>query len=429
MSSFWGRVGQVFRLSGPVPFGGFFVGGNYAQKTVNVDTVLNLSTAWACSRLISGTLATLPLHVMQRDDKGVRRLAKDHPVSELLRGRPNANQTPVEFKEGMFASLVLNGMAYAKKVRVAGEVVALQPWDYDRCTPMRGENGALYYQMTNRDGTKDEVAPDDVFLLKGFTNNRDPDIGLSTIAYGRQTFGNAIAVEETVGRQYAKGLKQPGFFYTENPAVKLDADKRAQFQKIIDAFTGSENAGATMLLEGGFKWQSMGIKPDDWEMLATRGVNVEEVCRWFQVPPLMVGHTEKTTSWPGGAAGMRADFRDFCLLTYITRFEEACNLRLLSRDDRMAGFYVKLSSEGLLRGDLAARTEHYSSALQNGYLNRNEVRELEDWDVMEDADAGNLFTVQQNLTPLAMLQEEAEARTMSGNAGTPPEPVVPTPGV
>lgn len=427
MSSFWGRVGQVFRLSGPVPFGAFFSGANYAQKVVNVDTVLNLSTAWACSRLISGTLATLPLHVMQRGDDGKRRLAKEHPVSELLRGKPNANQTPVEFKEGMFASLVLNGMAYAKKTRLNGDVVALTPWDYDRCVPMRRENGTLFYKMTSRNGTQEEVAPDDVFVLKGFTDNRDPDIGLSTIAYGRQTFGNAIAVEETVGRQYAKGLKQPGFFYTDNPAVRLDADKRAQFQAIIDQFTGSPNAGATMLLEAGFKWQSMGIKPDDWEMLATRGVNVEEVCRWFQVPPLMVGHTEKTTSWPGGASGMRADFRDFCLLTYITRFEQACDLRLLSRDDRLAGYYVKLSSEGLLRGDLEARTAHYASALQNGYLNRDTVRELEDWDVME-GEGGDVYTVQQNLTPLAMLQQEAEARTMK-NAGTPPSPTVPTPGV
>ena len=428
MSSFWGRVGQVFRLSGPVPMGGFFVGGNYAQKAVNIDTVLNLSTAWACGRLVCGSMATMPVHVMQRGKDGVRRLAKEHRVSDLLRGSPNANQTPVEFKEGMFASLIFNGMAYAKKIRVGGEVVALQPWDYDRCVPMRRANGSLYYQMTNRDGTQDEVQPDDVFVLKGFTDNRDPDIGLSVIAYGRQTFGNSIAVEETVGRQYAKGLKQPGFFYTENPAARLDPEKRTQFQAIIDAFTGSENAGSQLLLEGGFKWQSMGIKPDDFEMLATRGVNGEEVCRWFGVPPPMVGIFDKMTSWPGGQQGMRADFRDFCLLPLITRFEEACNIRLLTREDREAGYYVKISSEGLLRGDLAARTEHYSSALQNGYLTRNEVRELEDWDAIPAADGGNLLTVQQNLTPLDMLQEEAEARTMT-NTGTPPAPTEPTPGV
>lgn len=427
MSSFWGRVGQVFRLSGPIPFGAFFSGANYAQKAVTVDTVLNISTAWACSRLISGTLATLPLHVMQRQEGNKRRLAKDHPISELLRGQPNANQTPVEFKEGMFASLVLRGMAYARKVRLASDIVALQPLDYDLCVPMRRENGALYYKVTHKDGTQEEVRPDDIFVLKGFTDNREPDLGMSTIAYGRQTFGNTIAVEETVGRQYAKGLKQPGFFYTDNPAVRLDPEKRAQFQAIIDKHTGSEHAGSQLLLEAGFKWQSMQINPADFEMLATRGLNGEEVCRWFGVPPPMVGLFDKMTSWPGGQQGMRSDFRDFCLLTYITRFEEACNMRLLSRADRMAGYYVKLSSEGLLRGDLAARTEHYASALQNGYLNRDTVREIEDYDVME-GEGGDLYTVQQNLTPLGMLQEEAEARTMT-NTGTPPAPTVPTPGV
>lgn len=427
MSSFWGRVGQVFRLSGPVPFGGFFVGGNYAQKDVNVDSVLNLSTDWACKRLISGTIATLPLHIMQRGEGNRRRLAPEHPVAEILRGTPNANQTPVEFMEGMVASLVGRGMGYALKDTLGKDLSGLRPWDYDRCVPTRNERGVLFYRVTYRDGTQDDIAPERLFVLKGFTDNREPDLGLSALAYGRQTFGNAIAVEEAVGRQYAKGLKQPGFFYTENPAARLDGEKREQFQKIIDAFTGSQNAGATMLLEGGFKWQSMGINPADFEMLATRAFNVEEICRWYQVPPMMIGHTDKMTSWPGGQEGMRMDFRDFCLMPYLTRIEQAINARLLTKEDRRAGYYAKFSSEGLLRGNTEARAGLYSSALQNGWMTRDEVRELEEWDQIEGA-GGDLLTVQQNLTPLAMLQDEAKARTMT-NGGTPPEPTEPTPGV
>jgi HK97 family phage portal protein len=427
MTSFWGRVGQVFRLSGQVPFGAFFSGANYAQKDVTPDTVLNLSTAWACQRLISGTVATLPLHIMRRGENGRRALAKEHPVSEVLRGKPNATQTPVEFMEGMVASLVGRGMGYALKDTLAGDLTGLRPWDYDRCIPMRRPSGALFYQVTFRDGKQSELGPDDVFVLKGFTDNREPDLGLSTLAYGRQTFGNAIAVEEAVGRQYAKGLKQSGFFYTDNPAARLDADKRAQFQAIIDQFAGSQNAGATMLLEGGFKWQSMGINPADFEMLATRSFNIEDVCRWYQVPPMMIGHTDKMTSWPGGQEGMRMDFRDFCLMPYLTRIEQAIDTRLLTSEDRRAGYYAKFSSEGLLRGNVDARSKLYSSALQNGWMTRDEVRELEEWDAISGG-GGDLLTVQQNLTPLAMLQREAEARTMT-NGGTPPAPTLPTPGV
>lgn len=427
MSGFRDWVGKTFRISGPIPFGAFFSGANYAQKTVTTDTVLNLSAAWACQRLISGTIATLPLHIMQRDDDGKRSLAKSHPVSEVLRGQPNANQTPVEFMEGMVASLCGRGMGYALKDTLNRDLTGLRPWDYDRCEPMRTTRGALYYKVTYRDGTQEEMDPERVFVLKGFTDNREPDIGLSTIAYGRQTFGNAIAVEEAVGRQYARGLKQPGFFYTENPAARLDGPKREQFQAIIDAHTASQNPGAQLLLEGGFKWQSMQINPSDFEMLATRAFNIEDVCRWFQVPPMMIGHTDKMTSWPGGQEGMRKDFRDFCLMPYLTRIEQAINTRLLTREDRAKGLYAKFSSEGLLRGNTEARAALYSSALQNGWMTRDEVRELEEWDQIE-GDGGDLLTVQQNLTPLSMLQEEAEARTMK-NAGTPPEPTAPTPGV
>jgi len=427
MSSFWGRVGQVFRLSGQIPFGAFFSGANYAQKDVTPDTVLNLSTAWACQRLISGTVATLPLHIMRRGPNGLREMAKDHPVSEVLRVQPNATQTPVEFMEGMVASLVGRGMGYAIKDTLGGELSGLRAWDYDRCVPMRTDRGALYYLVTFRDGSQEQLSPEQVFVLKGFTDNREPDLGLSTISYGRQTFGNAIAVEEAVGRQYAKGLKQPGFFYTDNPAARLDDDRRAQFQTIIDRFTGSQNAGATMLLEGGFKWQSMGINPADFEMLATRSFNIEDICRWFQVPPMMIGHTDKMTSWPGGQEGMRMDFRDFCLMPYLTRIEQAIDRRLLTAEDRAAGYYAKFSSEGLLRGNTDARAKLYSSALQNGWMTRDEVRELEEWDKIA-GDGGDVLTVQQNLTPLSMLQREAEARTMK-NGGTPPSPTEPTPGV
>lgn len=418
-----------FRLSGPVSSNltALVSADNHAEKNVNADTVLNLSTVWACQRLISGTIATLPLHIMQRGENGRRRLAKEHPVSEVLRGKPNATQTPVEFMEGTVASLVGRGMGYARKDTLGGDLIGLRPWAYDRCTPERTARGALFYKLINRDGTQDEVSPDEMWVLKGFTDNEEPDLAMSALTYGRQTFGNAIAAEEAYGKQMSKGLRQRGFFYTENPAARLDPDKREQFQAIIDRFTGSSNAGATMLLEGGFKWQGMDIDPKDFEMLSSRGFNIEEICRWFQVPPLMIGHTDKMTSWPGGQEGMRRDFLDLCLMPYLTRIEQAINVRLLTAEDRRAGYYAKFSSEGLLRGNTEARAALYSSALQNGWMNRDEVRELEDWDVME-SEGGDVYTVQQNLTPLPMLQAEAEARTMKNN-GTPPEPTEPTPGV
>jgi phage portal protein BeeE len=142
---------------------------------------------------------------------------------------------------------------------------------------------------------------------------------------------------------------------------------------------------------------------------------------------MMIGHTDKMTSWPGGQEGMRMDFRDFCLMPYLTRIEQAIDTRLLTAEDRRAGYYAKFSSEGLLRGNVDARSKLYSSALQNGWMTRDEVRELEEWDAITGG-GGELLTVQQNLTPLSMLQREAEARTMT-NGGTPPSPTQPTPGV
>lgn len=418
-------IGSLGRPASEKAVWAMMSGGNHAEKTVTVDTVQNLSTAWSCGRLIEGTASTLPLNIMRRVNGKVE-VATDHPVQQVLKFSPNASQTPVEFKRGMIQSLIFRGMAYALKEMSGDDLVALTPIDYERCQPIRLANGQLRYRVTDRLGRQREVTPDEMFVIKGPTDNRDIDVGMSVVTYGRQTFGNAIAVEETVGRQYAKGLRQRGFFYTENPAARLDADKREQFKAIIDQFTGSQNAGATMLLEGGFKWQAMEMNPADWEMLATRGFNVEEICRWFQVPPIMIGHSEKTTSWPAGSEALRRFFRDFTMLPHLTTIEQAIDARLLTMEDRLNGYYAKFSTEGLMRGDAQARGELYSSALQNGWMTRDEVRELEDWPSIGETDGGALHTVQANLVPLDGLRDYTER---TANAGTPPNPPEPTPGV
>jgi len=132
-----------------------------------------------------------------------------------------------------------------------------------------------------------------------------------------------------------------------------------------------------MILEGGWKWSSLSISPDDAQMLESCGFSVEEVCRFFGVPPHMIGHTTKSTSWGTGLEQQSIGFQRYALRRRLKRIEQAIAKQLLTQEDRARGIVVEFNLEGLLRGDSAARSNFYGSALNNGWMTINEVRALE----------------------------------------------------
>lgn len=156
------------------------------------------------------------------------------------------------------------------------------------------------------------------------------------------------------------------------------AEQRKQAEALLqEKFVGSVNAGRPMLLDNGLKWEQISINPEDAQMLETRRFGVEEICRIFGVPPHMIGHTENSTSWGTGLEQQTLGFQKFTLRKRLERIEQALQKQLLSRADRQNGITIEFNVEGLLRGDSAARSNFYQSALQNGWMTINEVRALE----------------------------------------------------
>ena len=189
----------------------------------------------------------------------------------------------------------------------------------------------------------------------------------------------------------------------------LREDQRDQARESLHSLSGAVNAGRSVVLEGGTDIKLVGINPNDAQLLETRGFNVETICRWFRVPPFMVGHTEKSTSWGTGIEQQMIGFLTFTLGPWIRRLEQSVNKDLLQGEPR---FYPKFSVEGLLRADSAGRAAFYSVMVNNGILTRDEVRELEERAPM----GGNaaVLTVQTALSPLdslGVVNESEMART------------------
>ena len=365
---------RLFRALGSVP--------TSSGETVNTASVLGLAAAWACVNLLAGTIASLPLMVY-RTRNGARTVASDHPLYRILHDSPNADQTALDFWEFVCASLELHGNAYAEVVRARnGRIIALGvPITPELVTVRRQGTGALEYEWVDQ-GRRIIAGQERVLHIRGFGGN--PLGGLSTLSAGRQSFGLAQAIERASGDTFRNGVRPSGLLKT---ADTLTIDQRKQAEELLqEKFAGAINAGRPMLLDRGMDWVQLSISPEDAQMLQSRAFSVEEVCRFFGVPPFMVGHTEKTTSWGTGLEQQTLGFQKFTLRRRLKRIEQALEKQLLSVADRLAGITIEFNLEGLLRADSAARASFYQLMLTNGVMTINEVRSLENLPPVEGGD-------------------------------------------
>jgi len=363
-------------------------------EVVSADKVLGLSAVWACTRLVSQTIATLPLGMYERKADGSRVEADSLSVARLIHTKPNADMTAVVFWEAFVANILLQGNGFAEKRRSGDRVVALELMPTDKVSWRRLQSGAYEYTYTTSTGKRRVLQEDDVFHVPGFT--RDGRFGMSVIKYGAEVFGAGLAANSVANSTFKNGLMQAVFFKMEKT---LKPDQRKEFRENLKEVSGALNAGKSPLLEGGMTAETLGINPRDAQLLESRAYSVEEICRWFGVPPVMVGASDKSSSWASSSEQINLWFLKYGLTPLLKRIEQSIYDRLLTPIEQRR-YYAEFTVEGLLRGDTTARKEFYASALQNGYLNRTTVARLENF---PDVPGGDVYTVQSNLIPLDKL--------------------------
>ncbi|MEG5906482.1 phage portal protein, partial [Enterobacter hormaechei] len=361
------------------------------------DKAIQLSAVWACVRLLSESISTLPLKIYVRQPDGSRKAATDHPAYSVLCRRPNSEMTPSRFMLMVVASICLRGNAFIEKKFIANRLVSLVPLLPQNMVVKRLTTGALEYKYTEN-GNERVIPVKNIMHIRGF--GLDGVCGMMPMKTGRDVIGAAMAVEESAAKIFEQGLQSSGFLSAENA---LSDEQRERLRGYMAAFTGSKNAGKIMVLEGGLKYQGVTMNPEDAQMLESRSFSIEEICRWFRVPPFMVGHTTKQSSWASSLEGMNLQFLTHTLRPLLVNIEQEIGRCLLDSDDEV---FAEFSVEGLLRADSAGRAAYYTSALQNGWMSRNDVRRLEN---MPPIEGGDIYTVQLNLTQLKNLESSNPA--------------------
>ncbi|HEK1040151.1 TPA: phage portal protein [Proteus mirabilis] len=375
-------------------------GTSSSGKVVTADKAMQLSAVWACVRLLSESISTLPIKIYKSESDGSRSLAKDHPIYRLLCKQPNFEMTPSRFMLMVVASLCLRGNSFIEKKYIGSKLVALEPLLPQNMMVKRSDQtGMLEYKYTDPLGQKTRTIPTNKIMhIRGF--GMDGICGMIPVKIGRDVIGAALSVEESAAKIFENGLQSSGFLSSEFP---LDDEQRERIRSYLLSFVGSKNAGKMMVLEGGMKYNNVTMNPEAAQMLESRTFSIEEICRWFRVPPFMVGHMDKQSSWASSVEGMNMQFLTNTLRPLLVNIEQEISRCLLNGDD---DYYAEFSVEGLLRADSAGRSAYYTTALQNGWMSRNDVRRLENLPPIE---GGDIYTVQLNLTPLDQLGQEASS--------------------
>lgn len=400
--------GKILSLKDPAGWGRWLGYHNFTGQSVTVNSALQISTVWAIVNLLSGTMATLPLflNVVGRD--GSKKLAKDHPLYNLLKNRPNADMTAVIFWKIFYLSMLLWGAAYCEIKRTGGRVTSINFLWPEAVTVRRLASGAVQWKYTDpvtgrpRDLSESQMWFTPAYTLDGITP-------ISPIRMGCNVIGGAMAGDRAAAETFTSGMKSPGLV-TMSESL-LQPKQREDIREHVATVTKS---GGFLVLEKGAGFQRLSMNPQDAQLLETRSYSVEELCGWWGVNPTMIGRgSDKNSNWGTGLTQQKQGFVDFTLRQWSVLVEASIRENLLTPVERLT-YSAEWVFEGLLRGNPSERAGFYSTMTQNGIMTRDEARGLENLPLA----GGNAeeLTVQSNLLPIDKLGSGTDNATNAQDA-------------
>lgn len=340
---------------------------------VTAETAMRVSAAYACMSLVAGAIATLPLGIFER--KGNERDSADHEYWWMLNEKASDGWTSAAAWEAIILSKLAHGDGFGEWIRpsfYSNRVIGWKPLPRHTVTPFK-DGDVVRYRITPSDKPAYVLAREDIIHLPslGFDGLTSP----SPLTYAAlEAIGTALAAQQHVGRFFSGGAN---FDYALKTASSLTEKQLEQLKASLIA--RAQNGGrGPLILGGGLEPAQLSVNSKDAEILATRLFTVEEICRIFGVPPFMVGHTDKTTSWGSGVENMGIGFVRYTLQRHLTPIAQELNSKLWPVRER---YFVEHITAALERGDVKARYDAYRTALGRAgempFMTADEIRRRE----------------------------------------------------
>jgi len=352
-----------------------------SEGIITPDSSLRMAAVFACVRILAETVASLPLIVYERLERGKRR-AQDFYLYELLHDRPNSRMTALEYRETIQSHLVLWGNAYSRIVYDSqGRIEELWPKHPGGMIQTEVRAGMKYYQFQESTGRFTWYSEAEIWHMHGLGD--DGERGYSPIALMRKAVRLGLSAEE-FGARFFENDARPGIVL-EHPMGLSDKAHKNIIESLEEDHKGSHKSHKPMILEEGMKLHEVGIPPEDAQFLETRNFQVHEIARIFRVPPHMLADLDRATF--ANVEQLSIEFVEYSLRSWLVRWEQSIAQNLMLPDERRR-YYAEHLVEGLLRGDVISRYQAYAIAKQNGWMSANDIRDREN---MNPIDEGDLY--------------------------------------
>lgn len=399
----------------------FFFGTASSGERVDEKSAMQISTVYACVRLLAETVAGLPLHLYRYTDGGSgKERAADHPLYKILYRQPNPEMTSFTFRETMMTHLLLWGNAYAQIIRDGkNTVLGLYPLLPENVEVDRDEAGNIFYiyhaytdEVPGEQNQDIYFRADEIFHVPGLGFNGL--VGFSPIAMMKNSLGTTLAVEKYGAAFFKNGAQPSGVL--EHPGVLKDPGKIRENWTAV--YGGANNAHKVCVLEEGMTYKPISLPPEDSQFLSTRQFGVEEICRIFRVPPHMVQNLAHATY--SNIEHQSIDFVVHTLTPWLVRFEQAIVKDLLVETEQDE-YFAKFNVDGLLRGDYQSRMNGYATGISNGFLSPNDIHRLENMDLIPAEDGGDDYYLNGGYVKLKDAGKFADAKQTAVEQNQPKE--------
>ena len=350
------------------------------------DKALTLTSVWNAIRLLSESVSSLPISVYRKENNGDKVEDVNHRIYNLIKFKPNNFQNKITFFEYIMYSILTDGNAYVQIIRDnSANPVQLIPLNPDYVNIFIKEN-ELFYQMDG--GSVLDSA--DVLHIKLITD--DGIEGLSPIDQCAKAINWSLSMEE-FGSTFFKNGAKPSSVLSTDRALSETAIERLK-NSFNSSYAKLKSSNSTIILEEGLSFKPISISPEQAQFLASRQFGIEEIARIFNIPPHMLKDLSKSSF--NNIEMQSQEYVTYTLMPYLTRIEQEINLKLF-RTNELGKTFVEFNVNGLLRGDVKTRNEAYKTAIQNGYMSINEVRQKENLNSIE---GGDQHFIQMNMTTI-----------------------------
>lgn len=378
-----------------------------AGLDVTTETALGLVAVYACVRILSETVASLPLILYRRRADGGKERAFDHPLYPVLHDLANEDMTAFAFRETLMGHITTWGNGYAQIRRTrGGTVYDLWPLRPDKMTVTRAPGGTLRYVYERGPGDTRTFPAEDILHVAGL--GFDGVSGYSPIALARNAIGLGMAADEFGARFFANDAR-PGVVL-QHPGHLGDLAYTNLKKSWAETHGGVAQSHKPAILEEGMTVKEIGLPPQDAQYLETRKFQAVEIARLYRIPPHMIADLERATF--GNIEQQSLEFVVHTLRPWLVRWEQWINYRLLLPDER-GEYFCEFLVDALLRGDLLSRYNAYAVGRQNGWLSANDVRAFEN---MNPIDGGEVYLVPMNMTPASAVANDGGSE---GGGGAP----------